>query len=269
MKKAKICRKGSSCGNSCISETKVCRKGLLSPGVQQFLDRRAAGVREGKETQNREVSEGDVRDIVRNFPGEVYGEEVRELQAKIYEARGFNAKPEIVDSPEDIYNHKGLKEGKDGKALVMLRGMPDQKFHDDLREGSEHFVGKGVYGNGTYVATMDEQKNLVVAEALVRNYGSNIAAMGIKKEAKVWEGTDRDLENLQVELAKKWFPDKPVPPDIGLLMAMEGYDGYKAKGGNPPYYVVLNRGMLVVAKEPVPLTEQADNMRKILGLKGK
>ena len=167
----------------------------------------------------------------------------------LYTELGFNAKPDLVESREDLYNHNGLLQGVDGRPMVLYRGTDKVEYQDDLRTGDKHRVGFGVYGNGTYAAAPDKQSNYIDASYTATSYGSAKIAFGIKTDAKVFRG---DMDTEVERIAEKLGLD-PSKTDSGIIMGLGGwdvYEGYKASS-DQSYYVVLNRGAMVISKENI------------------
>jgi hypothetical protein len=341
----KKCRKGNSCGRSCISKSKICRKNapvkaqpvleekaklrgvpevsssesfelheyaflkemdedgeLNSPELRKKLElyrEKYKDLQPGELPERRmnslpdyvnkdkkgEDSEG-TKEIDEKINSESYNrkpspierkgyvptsEELEELasmdpreaQALVYERRGFNQKPDVVESIEEIRFNNELYVGDDGRPMVMMRGVSKVDNVESLRSDEEHYVGTGLYGNGTYFAVKPTNVKGADLEAVsdeARSYGIAVSAAGLKKDANVWVGTPNELESLRKNLASKYGD-----MDLGLLMALEGYDAYLGRdsgspeltrqevtGDNPNYFVVLNRGALVVADGLVP-----------------
>lgn len=196
------------------------------------------------------------------------------FQEAIYEAQGFNAKPTIVDSVEDIRFNNNLLKDPSGAPLVLMRGVSSVEFQEDLKRGSTHYLGKGIYGNGTYFAASapaDVKKgdySLEKPNTVAKNFGGNVIVAGLKKDAKVWTGTFQELTKLERKLADKYEDiDGELwnMTGLGVKMALEGYDAYLARNTESPYtsavgagpddsnfWVVLNRGALVIAEGNVP-----------------
>jgi hypothetical protein len=195
----------------------------------------------------------EIRDILKKEP-------VNAALRKVYEIQGFDSKPTIVDSVEDIRFNNNIMKDDNGRPLVFFRAVDDPLYHEELKNGDKHFTGTGIYGNGTYFAAQapaDKGADLGTAVGELYYYGNKGIAAGLHKDAKVWTGTYDELKQLSKDLSKKYGGEM----NLGVLMAMEGYDAYlgrnTAKGsgfpsyitneGEPNYWVVLNRGALVIA----------------------
>jgi hypothetical protein len=133
-------------------------------------------------------------------------------QSLLYDMLGFNAPP-TVESWEDVESGVGIEKAPNGIPLTGYRGIGGQsaaRYAEDLREGSAHWVGTGMRGNGTFIAlipyadtvfetqltgkvtgnqlnkpfapTMQERVDLAYAHS--KMYGPLTTAIGIKKGAR-------------------------------------------------------------------------------------
>ncbi len=186
----------------------------------------------------------------------IYYEVSRQLQHLVYEKKGLNAKPEKgeLDGRDDLLTDRS------GANLILHRGVKVRKAVDDFFEGDRHYVGEGMFGNGTYFAgdySSPKTTNKEIVERTATEYGENVYKAGIKKDAVVFTGGVRELEILERFLRMRYGRDRDT--DFGALMAAAGFDAYLGKQANHPTYpgqqngidfiVVLNRGKLVVTEE--------------------
>ncbi|MEC4806217.1 MAG: hypothetical protein SAJ72_18335, partial [Jaaginema sp. PMC 1080.18] len=143
----------------------------------------------------------------------------------IYAQRGYDGKPTVTDADTVT------KAWQDGGTL-MARGMgagakSRTQFHDDLKNG-DHFVGKGIYGDGTYVSATNGKTKKDAEKALgtIRdlNYSSQngvTARMALPKDAKVATQKKLEIEQRQTEKALDAWVEKQVEQKIGAATAQK------------------------------------------------
>ena len=192
---------------------------------------------------------------------------------------------------------KDLIKDVDGKNnLVFFRGIPQQSSVDQWQgrgsQGGIHYSGKGVYGNGSYMAAAGRSGKYSVeaAHSTATSYAADkrslVTASGLKKDARVWRTSvpvpkdnpslDRAANNKAINAARmeahneweKWSLGVVKEAktkygedlnDIGEAAAALGYDGYQVpmanhgRGGSEDYWVILNRGSLVSIDGPSPI----------------
>lgn len=166
------------------------------------------------------------------------GETEDQVLKAILKEQGFDGLPQAVNRAgldaavsegwTPIY--RGLQGGFDVGAEAQAA-----KYAADFKEG-DLFVGKGLIGNGTYVAT---------DRALAFSYAGErgvVLEMAMRPGAKIIE--EHDLYEMWVEnRALTFTPDfESVTTDPGRYAAMLGYDAIESRG----MYVVLNRAALMV-----------------------
>lgn len=172
--------------------------------------------------------------------------DIQQQQREVYEKQGFNGKPSVVEDLAAV--EEELWVAPNGSPAKFFRGVPEIEYQEDFKYGDTHFIGKGLYGNGTYVVGAgrpygeeEEAKQLGMKFAKGRG---EVQVMGLKKDAVVFPGGYEDLYAfLQQKYGNKI--------DLGLGAALEGIDAYEAMVGENQglrfdYYVVLNRGKVVV-----------------------
>jgi hypothetical protein len=190
----------------------------------------------------------------------------------IYRLQGYDARPEVVSSRKDLENRDDLVKGNDGKALVLWRGVTSVEFADQFKgagpRGDVHYPGSGIYGNGTYAAsespgTSNRRSALKEAESYTgwgdENKDRRITAFGIRKDANIlqFEGKDWVERGGKFNDWKKGVIKKAedetgrVFHDIGEAAAALGVHAYRVpQGRDEDFWVILNRGALVVAADP-------------------
>ena len=182
----------------------------------------------------------------------------------ILEEQGFNGKPRVV-SPEEF--QKFVDQG----SIPLYRGIAaetPEKVDDyvkQLFEGEDPFVGKGMFGDGTYYANKKEIGLKFSKEDRQGNaieFGKVTEAV-INPQAKVI-----DQEDLS-KLMRKWYDDVPdhydwaqdFNGDYSVFAAANGYDAIRIRNPrtswNPDdpavdgdYYIILNRTALIVKEMP-------------------
>lgn len=190
----------------------------------------------------------------------------------VQEMRGFNEKPKVV-SKNDMDNLLAA-----GGHIEMLRGVkpiydmktykqiPASDLAEQFRSG-EHFPGFGCFGNGTYA---DSTKGVDTSSQLLGNaaykyaghHGNTkgsgaIVRIALPKTAKIIKQSELEklvpqhpagfkTSSTQAERDQWW----------GIQAAIAGYDAIEVDGKSKHhggygkgFYVILNRGVLVVQKE--------------------
>ena len=190
---------------------------------------------------------------------------------KIYEEQGFNSKPELVATANDLSKRKDLLTNMDGTNVIMYRGVTTQEFSDQFKGigsgGDTHFPGRGIFGNGSYAGapsfenpggTADAGKNVAAAYSGERkDLASKVTAFGLRKDSNVatFEGAsynersrsydqwyDRTLKEAEQKTGYKFN-------DVGEAAAALGVHAYQVPQRDGYYYVVLNRGAVVAAMD--------------------
>ena len=182
----------------------------------------------------------------------------------ILQAQGFNGKPKVVNAEEF---KKYVMQG----SVPLYRGIAGEspekvnEYIKQLFEGEDPFVGKGMFGDGTYY-TNKKQIGLKFAkedrEGKPIPFGEVTQAV-ISPEAKII-----DQEDLG-RLMRKWYDDVPdhydwaqdFNGDYSVFAAANGYDAIRIRNPrtswNPDdpavdgdYYIILNRTALIVKEMP-------------------
>jgi len=167
------------------------------------------------------------------------------LQA-IYKKQGYDAKPEKLSKKDfDAY----LKANKADGAKELFRFVGSKASADQFRDGSYHFAGDGIFGNGTYTGDHRWKRGNPRATA----YGNNGIRMALKPGAKVI--TDYQLKkehNKFLNDPKIDSRDKITFGTPTRYAAGKGYDAVKVpknentSGGTADYFILLNRGAVIV-----------------------
>lgn len=174
----------------------------------------------------------------------------------ILEVQGFNGKPLVVSAEE--YS-KYVKQG----AVPIYRGVASTKkaepgqYVKQFFEGNDPFVGKGMFGDGTYFASareVAEEFSRVNVRGQKLRYGAVIDG-ALHPQAKII-----DLGDV-TEAAKQIFGDKKYEfaqdfyDDTSAIAAALGYDAIRipkppVRFGEKPleidYYIILNRTAVIV-----------------------
>jgi hypothetical protein len=191
---------------------------------------------------------------------------------QIYKEQGFDPKPELVATANDLRSRKDLMMGSNGQPVIMYRGVTTSEFSDQFKgrgpDGDTHYPGRGIFGNGTYAAAASDAnpgatagEPIKTAKAYVgaqENFRTKITAFALRKDANV--ATFPGKEQSQREVAyDKWF-DETIEraqketgyryKDVGEAAAALGYHAYQVpQRSGEDFYVVLNRGAVVAAMD--------------------
>lgn len=196
----------------------------------------------------------------------------------VQEMRGFNAKPKVVDKKEMD------KLIKDGNHIDMLRGLKPLDTYDyktgkyinisakDLAEqfrSGDHFPGYGCFGNGTYFDSNKSDSGGYYGSGGNKAYsyagGSQsypsssgaIVRCALPKTAKIIKQSE--LEKKVNDYPGDYKPGgghQTIDQWLGVQAALAGYDAIHVDGNSSRhgsygkgFYVILNRGAVVVQKE--------------------
>jgi hypothetical protein len=193
----------------------------------------------------------------------------------LYESQGFNAKPELVATVDDLRKRKDIVTNSDGSPRIFYRGVTLEKFADQFKglgiSGDTHYPGRGIDGNGTYaaaashldpseVSTGNAVKTAKAYVGYVKSLSSKVTAFALRKDANVVEFSGKtDLERRteygwwrQETLKKAEEKTGYILDDIGEAAAALGIHAYtvpaRAKG-QEDYLVLLNRGAVIAAMD--------------------
>ena len=187
----------------------------------------------------------------------------------IYQAQGFNAKPELVKGIDDLRNRRDILTREDGSNLILYRGSSANRTNQLLGIGDSgdiHGAGKGIYGHGTYASAPNKTKNgseeeaRRVAESYVRKGNSvsdSVVTFGIRSDAKVLDfNSYSDYENWKGKVIKEAYKKTGLLfSDAGHAAAALGIHAYKIpnSGDNDQddvdFWVILNRGAMVMVTD--------------------
>ena len=190
----------------------------------------------------------------------------------IYERQGFSRKPILVDSVAELKTMEGLYKQPDGSNVIFYRGVAEEQFADQFKglgaDGDIHYLGKGIYGNGTYAAApstantpdgLQQAKQTAVEYALAAKapkgvQNKRVTAFGLRGDAniKTFEQDSMkayyEWEDLVKEEALVRTGIRAI--DVGEAAASLGIDAYQVpRGQAEDYWVILNRGAVVAARE--------------------
>lgn len=189
---------------------------------------------------------------------------VFDAMAVIYEMRGWNA-PATVDKWENIAFRTDIEMQPNGDPLLFWRSVGDSsgrrsavlsaaEKQANLRNGREHFVGRGVYGQGTYAAAgwknkYPKQEDADTNEAVrdSAGYGPNMTMFALKKGSNINLEQQRTFGGTMTANATA-LTKVPID-DSGLAAAILGYDAYRCS--NNRYWVVLNRSAMIIADKDI------------------
>ena len=190
----------------------------------------------------------------------------------IYRMQGYNAKPEAVASRKDLEKRKDLVEGDDGKPLILWRGVTSVEFSDQFKgggpRGDVHYPGKGIHGDGTYAASAapgssDRRSAFNEAKSYAgwgeEGVDKRMTAFAIRKDANIvqFSGSNPLERSEKFSAWQKEIREKAeketgrVYHDSGAAAAALGIHAYRVpQGSKEDFWVILNRGALVVAADP-------------------
>ena len=178
----------------------------------------------------------------------------------ILASQGFNGKPKVVSAAE-------YKKYVDEGAVPVYRGISSNKkaepsaFIQQYLQGDDPFIGKGMFGDGTYFASTRD-----VAESFAKTnvqgqklrYGEVIDAV-LNPQAKVVNIEDIPRLSGQLFGNDKYEFAQDFYDDASAIAAALGYDAIRIptpviKWGEPPigsdYYIILNRTAVIVKEMP-------------------
>jgi hypothetical protein len=191
----------------------------------------------------------------------------------IYGAQGFNAKPELVATVDDLRKRKDIVTNSDGSPRIFYRGVTLEKFADQFKglgiSGDTHYPGRGINGNGTYAAApsyhdpseASTRKAIKTAKAYVgrvKSLSSKVTAFALRKDANVVEFSGK-TESERVLKYMSWG-EKTINEaqkktgfffnDVGEAAAALGVHAYTVpQHGGLDYAVLLNRGAVIAAMD--------------------
>jgi hypothetical protein len=186
-----------------------------------------------------------------SLPDETFAVANNELSGTLaltdaYAKYGYNDKPSVSDAE--------FNELKNAGATVVYRGVkgsPQISANDitvDFREGNQHFVGQGYFGNGTYTTT-----NFETAKAYSGGEQDRaVMAMAIRPEANFVNYDDLQAEFYEYSQKQgESFYDTDsfafLDKDPSAVAVHFGYDGItRQDSAGENHYIVLNRSAVVL-----------------------
>lgn len=202
---------------------------------------------------------------------------------QIMQLQGFHGKPQVVTTEEmDNLTHKNLTE--------VFRGISgsegSKKTYTEQYRTGEHYVGIGIYGNGTYTSNMKKTAHEYAGNVNPQS-NDGILRMAIKKEARVIdydtveherkkgiEKIHQEADEKQIEIDRRSVialqagdenafnqirneassvnmvrvAKMNVYRDTGRYAALKGYDVITQRQGqsDETFFVILNRTAMIV-----------------------
>lgn len=175
----------------------------------------------------------------------------RKSQEVISEMFGYNELPQSITKEEFDKLDEGSK---------LMRGLndfgdtPASELIEQYKTG-KHYIGRGIFGHGTYTAVMTEENKELVLSRYAKDNANNIMNMKVNDDANVI--SKKDLNKIK----KEWEMDiklsdldtntkdllKGITRNSSNLAIMLGYDVLYIEGQQ--YYVLLNRGKVSVVND--------------------
>lgn len=174
---------------------------------------------------------------------------------KLNEILGYDRKPTVVKKEEFEKLALNLKFGKLYRGISADSNNEAEKYINEFKNG-KLYAGKGVYGNGTYVAYGEKGFNIVNTN--YTNENGKIMTMLLNDDAKtikyseIFKMNQKELKELVENEVSKEF-EMAVLRDIGYYASIKGYDAiildeFMAEMNNQPYIVILNRGKVIISE---------------------
>ncbi|MDW4104111.1 capsid protein [Staphylococcus saprophyticus] len=175
----------------------------------------------------------------------------RKSQEVISEMFGYNELPQLITQDEF---DKLDESNKLMRGLNDFGDTPASELIEQYKTG-EHYIGRGIFGHGTYTAVMTEENKELVLSRYAKDNASNIMNMKVNDDANVI--SKKDLNKIK----KEWEMDiklsdldtntkdllKGITRNSSNLAVMLGYDVLYIEGQQ--YYVLLNRGKVSVVND--------------------
>lgn len=190
---------------------------------------------------------------------------------EIYEAQGFNAKPELVGTVADLRSRSDIRTHSDGSPMILYRGVSTPEFSEQFKgvgpNGAIHFPGRGIHGNGSYAATRENASSVGPEAAPLRtarayagdpkDLNQKVTAFALRADANVvtfppgtmsqrFEAYDKwEASMLREAEAKTGYSYR----DTGEAAAALGIHAYQVPQNGEEYFVILNRGAVIAAMD--------------------
>lgn len=255
---------GVACGASYISKDKECHKGQGAAGAERPGQLSAAAPQ--KATIAGPLTDQQLADSIYWISREAWIIDERKTMTNIYRLRGWDGKPELVETEDDLRQRDDLIANNGGWSLVLHRGFVNDRegvsYAEDFRSGPDNFVGRGIHGSGSYAA---EDRELAKLYTAVSGPGAaaidekNMVAFGIKSTANIRrhattaeaEAFEREITDTATDRATRVLGRALYVYDLGLAAAIEGVEAYNAEpqAGRRRQWVVLNRASVVAARK--------------------
>ncbi|MEN1893166.1 phage minor capsid protein [Staphylococcus nepalensis] len=175
----------------------------------------------------------------------------RRSQEAVTELFGYNDLPQSMTQEE----FDNLDESRQFmRGIKDFGDTPASELIEQYKTG-EHYIGRGLFGHGTYSAVMNEENRDIVWSRYAKHQNENIMYLTHTDDAKV-------IDNKELgKIKKEWQMDiklSDLDDDTkALLLAittnrsnvaiMLGYDASHVQGQE--YYVLLNRGKVSVVND--------------------
>ena len=165
---------------------------------------------------------------------------------------GYDKKPTIVDKSEFEKLASDSKFGKLYRGVSADSKETAEKYVKEFKNG-KLYAGKGVYGNGTYVAYGEKGYSMVKAH--YTNENGKIMTMLLQNDAKTIKYSEL-FKMRQKELSTLTDNDLPKDFKMAILMndgyyaSIKGYDAIVTDNlmDSQPYIVILNRGKVIMSE---------------------
>ena len=186
----------------------------------------------------------------------------KKVMGEIYHKQGFDAKPEVVSDAE-------FDKIADDH-VVLYRNIMETDGSDTyktaFKKGDTHYVGSGIYGNGTYVTPSiesarmygaDPTKGKLLQMVIKPNSKQAIYSDMVSKASKASEKMrNKGSKLLQSKnegdrlKGYKLSTTAKLVADPGIYAASRGYDFMSIDSDNTsiPQTVIFNRGILTVSE---------------------
>lgn len=187
----------------------------------------------------------------------------------LYREQGFNARPEMVSRRSDLERRNDILREKDGKPIIAYRGVTNEEFADSFKglgeSGKVHFAGNGVHGNGSYATSKSAgSSDDLASQKTAVNYSysagrsnpdAKVIAFAFRSDAKVVQpSSPENFQQWSREIVRKAESKLGYSfSDVGQAAAAMGIHAYRipnAGGPNEDFWVILNRGAVIVADNP-------------------
>lgn len=191
----------------------------------------------------------------------------------LYNLQKYNGRPEVVATKTDLMQSNNVLKNSDGSPIILYRGVTRDVYSDQFKgvgyEGSYHYPGRGIYGDGTYAASkadpglpgnarVDDRGAIATAKAYAGGgFGGDksykITAFALRSDANVVQFKNMDewdawSKNIVKEASQATgYPFR----DVGAAAAAMGIHAYRMPVDiGTDYWVVLNRRATIVSMDP-------------------